>query len=401
LSVLFLACHLPWPPVSGGRRREWELIRRLADRGVAIDLVAVSKTPDEDQRNAPRLRDHCRSVTVVPAEPGAPDHLAGQVRRHHAPPARDHVGARIAAGHVDLVHVESFYLHHLLPEPCPVPVVLTDQNVEFDLWAQRARLTRDPAERRELSAEAARTREAELAAWAAADRCVAVTADDARRMRSVVPDLTVDVVPDGIDRFVTSAGPPAGPPSAVFVANFAYQPNVDAALHLLRDVTPRVAAMVPEARWSLVGNQPPDEVLAAAAAQPQVEVTGRVPSVAPYLDRAHVVACPLRVGGGVKVKVLEALSHGKAVVTTSIGAQGLEEASDALVIADDAEAFARATARLLVSPSARRRAERRARVAATRLPTWDAAADALAGIWAEILVAEPPAVDLGERRATV
>jgi glycosyltransferase involved in cell wall biosynthesis len=110
-----------------------------------------------------------------------------------------------------------------------------------------------------------------------------------------------------------------------------------------------------------------------------VEVTGRVPDVAPYLQQADVVLCPLRVGGGVKVKVLEALRAGKAIVSTPVGCQGLGAARGAVRVATTAGHFAAATAELLNDAPARAAAERRA--AAAPLPTWDAAAEALADCW--------------------
>jgi glycosyltransferase involved in cell wall biosynthesis len=379
LRILFVTCHLPWPPVSGGRRREWELLRRL--EGVDVDLVAVSKTPEEDRRNTARMAEVCRTVTVVPVEPGAPDHLAAQVRRHHAPAARRRLAALTEGA--DLVHLEAFYLAHLLPPTVARPVVLTDQNVEFDLWDQRAAITADPQERRRLQAEADRTWAAEVAAWEAADRCVAVTEEDAARMREVVPGLPVTVVPDGVVERLADpmGGSPDGPPTVTFVANFAYEPNLDAARHLLDDIAPRVDARVGGVCWQLVGNDPPPDLLDRAARRQNVLITGRVPYVAPYLDGADVVLCPLRVGGGVKVKVLEALAHGCAVVTTPVGAQGLGSATSGLVVAEGPEDLAARTSRLLLDPAARATARAAARAAAAAQPTWDDAARQLVAVY--------------------
>src|SRR5215210_56143 len=123
LRVLFLTCHLPYPPSSGGRRREFELLQRLS-RWVDFDLVAVSKTVDEDRAFVHRLAPMCRTVGVAEAVAG--DDGAQQVRRHACPALVDEI-ARRAAG-VDLVHVEGFYLMQHVPAECPVPVVLVEQN---------------------------------------------------------------------------------------------------------------------------------------------------------------------------------------------------------------------------------------------------------------------------------
>jgi glycosyltransferase involved in cell wall biosynthesis len=124
---------------------------------------------------------------------------------------------------------------------------------------------------------------------------------------------------------------------------------------------------------------------AARVAGDDVVVTGRVPSVEPYFERAQVIVCPLREGGGVKVKVLEALARGKAVVTTSVGVQGLGPAADdALRVEDRPRRFARAVAEILRDETERRRLEQAAKALAATLPTWDDAVDGLIGCYQEL-----------------
>lgn len=386
MRVLFLTCHLPYPLVSGGRLREHELLRRLP--GVEVHLVAVTKTYGEDAANAPFLEGTCASVTVFPAEATPPpSRLPAQVGRHRSAAAAEHVARLLRDGRVDLVHAEGFYLDHLVPRPCPRPKLLVEQNVEFRIWEQRAAVARGRREREAHGREAATTRSAEVAAWRSADRLAAVTEDDRSAMLAVAPGLEVRVVPDGAP--ARSPALPRRPaqvagPLAVFVANFAYQPNADAAVHLCRDVWPSVLERVPGAGLYLVGNAPPPEVTRLARRARSVTVTGRVPSVEPYLAAADVVACPLRLGGGVKVKVLESLARGKATVTTSVGAQGLAAAASALVVADAPAHFAAAVADLLSDPARRAILEARARAVGASLPTWDDAAAALRDCYEEL-----------------
>ena len=211
-------------------------------------------------------------------------------------------------------------------------------------------------------------------------------------MRAAVPDLEVRLVPDGVDHHPTldrASGPsevilPRNEgPIVTFVANFGYLPNVDAALYLAERILPRVAARVPSVKVFLVGNAPPPQI--RALQNDHIVVTGRVPSVEPYLDAADVVVCPLREGGGVKVKVLEALRRAKAVVTTSVGAQGLHpEASGALVVRDEPRSFARAVTELLLDETARRQLEKAAQRFSNALPTWEEAARALGDCYQEL-----------------
>jgi polysaccharide biosynthesis protein PslH len=384
LRALFLTCHLPYPPVSGGRLREFELLRRLACE-VELHLCAVSKTFQEDLAAAARLKGLCASVAVFPAMPSGEDGVPSQVRRHRSPDASEYVRSLLGDRLVDLVHVEGFYLLDHVPEPSPIPVLLVEQNIEYTLWEQRVALAPHAAAQRRAFLDFRETRAYELDAWQRATLCASVTDEDRRAMLQVAPQLTVRVVPDGVDHLGSSplTSVPSQP-ELVFVANFAYQPNVDAAFWFCREIFPRVREQVPQVRALLVGNGPPTEVQALAC--DHICVTGRVPSVAPYLDRAAVVVSPLRVGGGIKVKMLEALSRCKAIVSTSVGVQGLGKGiRDCVAVADDATAFSTACASLIRQPRARRRLEQRARMFVATLPTWDEAAESLLSCYRELL----------------
>jgi polysaccharide biosynthesis protein PslH len=400
--VLFLSCHLPWPAISGGRRRELELIRRLSRR-FDIHLVVVSKTFAEDVSNAAVMRRFCREVEVFPAtgprelpagrEPWEPH----QVSRHHSEAATGRVGEILAREHVDLIHVEGYYLMQHVPDWAQPPVLLVEQNVEYDL--ERQRLAAGGSAHRSAYLEYLRARAAEVATWTQATAVAAVTREDRELISTALgvdgtPRGYGDVLllPDGADH-LPNLRPVSGrrrvlrpaEPLVTLLANFAYSPNVDAALHLYHDILPFVREAVPEVQLWLVGNDPPPAVRALAG--PHVRVSGRVPDVAPYLDAADVIACPLRIGGGIKVKAIEALRRGKALVSTSVGVQGLDGATRAAVaVADEPEAFAAQLVRLLRDEAARAELERRAERAATRLPTWADAAQSLAAAYDDLLV---------------
>jgi polysaccharide biosynthesis protein PslH len=395
--VLFLTCHLPWPPVSGGRRRELELIKRLSAR-FDVHLVATSKTIYQDRCNVPALQRICHRVEVFPVAWPERDERNDplQVRRHRCPAVAARVNQILAREPVDLVHVEGFYLMQHLPDRTRVPVLLVEQNVEYDLERQRRAVSSSPHSAR-ARLECHRTREVELACWRRATRLAAVTPEDHQMMDGAVPDADVGLVPDGADHLPRGRSANVAPslarptaPLLVFVANFAYAPNVDAAAHLVNDILPRIRRTIPDVHLWLVGDKPPHEV--RALENDRVRVTGRVRDVTPYVDAADVVVCPLRIGGGIKVKAIEALRRGKALVCSSVGAQGLAaDVRDAVLIADDPQSFAGSVAGLLRHPGRRAELERQAAQAAISLPTWDEAARALGAIYDELLEAPVPA----------
>jgi glycosyltransferase involved in cell wall biosynthesis len=173
-----------------------------------------------------------------------------------------------------------------------------------------------------------------------ADAVVVLTVRDREAMLPYSPATPLVVIPLGIEapeRPLDPAGQP--PPSVLFVGNFNHPPNVEAAVRLAGSIFPRVRQRYPEAVLHLVGDAPP------GIDGPGVVVTGRVPSVEPWLDRAAVVAAPLSSGGGMRVKVLEALAAGKAVVASPLAAEGLEGAP--LLLAESDEETAEAIAGLL------------------------------------------------------
>ena len=174
------------------------------------------------------------------------------------------------------------------------------------------------------------------------------------------------------------------PPRVLFVGSFGHPPNADAAVRLARAIMPAVRARVPDALLEIVGDAPPPAVRELAG--DGVVVTGRVPDVGPHLERAAVVAAPLHLGGGMRVKVLESLAAGKALVATPRALAGLEldAGRHALVASTDAE-LSDAVAALLEDPERRRGIGAAAREWAVAQLDWEHAAAAYAELYADLL----------------
>lgn len=388
--ILFLTCHLPHPPISGGRRREYELIRRLSER-YDIHVCAVTKTYEHDRAQADALRDYCVAIDLFPkSELKVADGLpsatrSSLVRRNASAELLRCVHQNLAWA--DLIHVEGFYMVQHVPQIRSVSVMLVEQNVEFHLWRQRAHLARGIEDRTPMVMEYLRTLRDETAAWRKVDIIGTLTERDRQAVRDAGPALQVRLVPDGVDHLAGARFPDAARadrnPRIVFVANFAYEPNVDAALFLCHEIVSRIHRSEPAVDVWLVGNSPPQEVWDLSS--DRVVVTGTVPDVRPYLETADLVVCPLRIGGGIKVKVLEAMFRGKTVVTTTVGAQGLERATGALAVHDEPGRFAKTVVALLRDPERRRAIGESARAFALGMPTWDDAARAVENCYQELL----------------
>lgn len=392
--VLYLTHHLPWPALSGGRLREAELLKRVKGT-FDVEVVAVSKVPDFDAAHVAEATRHGIRARVFPTEPSGVSGCSPLVRRHWSPQARSYLAEQVTSQEPPVLHVEGHYLLNLLPPQARSMTLVVDHNIESSLYRQRAALAAVGRDRTRLLRHADLTERAERAAWDSAAIVGAVSDEDAQVIRTAVPQQEVKVIPDGADhlrrQYHVSNGQ-RGRSRLVFVGNFGYQPNQDAARTLVADVFPAVLARCPDATLAIVGPAPPSWLVDAARRQPRIRVTGWVPDVSEWLDAAEVVVCPLTIGGGVKVKMLEALTMGLAIVTTPIGLQGLRFLpEDAVVECKDIDGVIEACITLLKSPVSRNALRARAAEAATRLPTWDQAAQSLSTIWTTLVVDVPRA----------
>lgn len=201
------------------------------------------------------------------------------------------------------------------------------------------------------------------------DLTLVCSTKDRDSLRARVPGARIEVVANAVTMPDTVTPPPAGAPVRIlFVGTMSYPPNRDGAVFFCEDVLPRLRARTPAGlAVSLVGFDPPPEVRRLGDL-PDVTVTGGVDSVVPYYRAAHFVVAPIRYGGGTRIKILEALAHERAVVSTTIGAEGLDLVPEReILVADSADDFAEACARLIAAPDLRDRLARdgRCRVTAT------------------------------------
>lgn len=224
----------------------------------------------------------------------------------------------------------------------------------------------------------------ERRALAAVDAVVTFTECDRREVLRVQPVASVTCIPLATEVPSQPLSAAGARPSIVFIGNFVHPPNVDAATRLVVDIFPRLEHSHPESILYIVGEGPPRELVRHS--RRRVIVAGRVPDVTPYLDAATVIAVPIRMGGGIRVKVLEALAAGKAVVASSRALEGLGvvDGEQALVAETDAE-FADAIGRLLADRELRVALARRARQWACVNLRWERSIEAYEALYDRLL----------------
>jgi glycosyltransferase involved in cell wall biosynthesis len=393
--LLFLLPFVPRLDARHGGRTTAGLIARLADRHDAA-LICL-RAADEGSVDA-AIRKRCELVEEVPANSLSPAsrgiRLLWWLAMGHPievfdSSSRD-FGERVRTvardWRPDVIHLElermAHYLDALAGAEASRVLVAMEAAGRTALDIKRAARG---AQRIVRTLDLRAWRRYEPTALRQVDAVVCYTERDRQALRSIAPDVPIARIPLCLDVPHQPLDPlGASPPAVLFVGGYGHLPNVDAAVRLATHIFPRIRARCPEAILYLVGDKPPPRVRRLAGED--VVVTGRVDDVSPYLDKAAVVVAPLRLGGGTRVKVLETLAAGKAMVASPLAAEGIEAIDgDHLILAESDEELADAAARLLTDPYARGSLARNARQWALTRLDWEATVEAYEALYARTL----------------
>jgi sugar transferase (PEP-CTERM/EpsH1 system associated) len=254
----------------------------------------------------------------------------------------------------DLIHVNQIMVWQYLPRPAKTPVILCNDNVWTDLAERDWQAASGVLDRFFKKNDAGKMRRYETKALTSADHCVVVSREDEILTRQLAPETPISIIPNGVDTDYFRPSPEtSGPPNLVFTGAMGWPPNADAMIYFCRDILPLIRREFPAVQLTIAGLQPSDDVKELAQ-DPQIHVTGFVPDVRPFVAGASVYIVPLRSGSGTRLKILEAMAMGKAIVSTPIGAEGLEVVDGRhLILADRPQDFAEAVCRLLKDPTRR------------------------------------------------
>lgn len=389
LRVLYLTHHGPLPALSGGRLRDACLIPELA-KLADVEVWAVSRTAAAD-REAMQGYPHALSWRIYRDDgPRQPYPTRASVE------ARADLSARMAGLRpFDVIHVEGHYLFHLLAEEHRDCAVVVEHNVESHLLAQRLNLqglapSSDDAFQR-LSAQ-------EEDVWRAALLVITLSEEDRERIALRAPAANLAVSTDGADHLPSLTARTKAyidEPTIGFLANYAYPPNRDALAWLKDDLYPAIVRQLPGCRLLLAGSNLEDAI-AGLNLPDGVLAQGWYPDLTDFWRSIDVMVCPLRIGGGVKVKMIEALRSGALAVTTSIGVEGLHPSvRSAIMCADSADDFVAATVRMCTDEPLRLMKQIRLAKVQDDLPTWAQVAATLHEHW--LRVSQPTLGGIGAR----
>lgn len=391
--VLMVTSRLPWPPTEGHQLRSWHLLRALARRH-EVTLLSCLRPDDEagpDAARPPgvaRLALHPLRQGMLPTAMQVASGVAGRlpfvVHRYADTDLQARVGE--LARDADLVHFDMLPLMACASSVPPgIPVVYNAHNVEHVLLRSRGDNEKRPLHRGFLRSQTGKLGRFEAAACRRADLVLACSEPDRAQLVELGARDAI-TVPNGVDLEGNRPGEGDDDGSLVFVGQMGWFPNRDGVEWFLADVLPRILARRPRLRFTIVGKAQGLQVPAGVVGN--VEVTGFVDDLRPLVQRASIYVVPLRMGSGTRLKVLEAMAFGKAIVTTAIGSEGIElERGVHAEFADDAQAFAERVLALLDEPARRLALGAHARRLAEARYGWDAIGDAMLPHYDRLLAA--------------
>ncbi len=365
LRILWVKVGGLWPPNTGGRLRSLHMIAELSQRH-RVSLITTRHPADESTGLGARLP-ACERIDAIPytLPKQGTAHFALAVARSWASPypadlwrwriapVRARIREWIKEG-VDLCVADFLVAMPNLPTRTSVPVVLFEHNVEYMIWKRLHEVEKRPWRRALLELEWRKMRHYEARACVRAGLTVAVSDADRGLLAANAPGADIRAIGTGVDTaYFHPNSAVEAPASLVFTGSMDWYPNEDAIMYFIAAILPQLRQEVPGLSVAVVGRDPSDRLRAACAAA-GVHVTGTVADVRPYVAEAAVYVVPLRIGGGTRLKIFEALAMGKAVVSTRVGAEGLPIVSgEHFLQADSPTDFAQAVVTLLKDPGRR------------------------------------------------
>lgn len=394
LRILWLKTELLHPVDKGGRIRTYQMLRELKQSHHITYLTLDDGTAAAD---APQLAtEYCHELVRIPFRRSAnfspafwfelarsiASPLPYTILRYRSTAFRRALTELVERQSFDVVVCDFLMPAVNVPASLPCPTVLFQHNVEADIWRRHVEVATSPPRRAVLYLEWQKIRRFERASCRRFDQVITVSAEDRDTIRTEY-DVAASDVPTGVDTayFSRSGVDSRRPRHLVFTGSMDWLPNIDGMKFFVEQVLPRIRSELPDVSLTIIGRDPTPEVLALADGDARITVTGRVDDVRPGMEEAAAFVVPLRVGGGTRLKIYEALAMECPVVSTRVGAEGLPlEDGREILLADGPEDFASAVVRLLTDPTLAAQLAANGADVVRRRFGWDRAAEEFARI---------------------
>jgi sugar transferase (PEP-CTERM/EpsH1 system associated) len=364
MRVLVLTSRFIWPLTDGGAIRDFNLLRETS-RFHDVYLLCFLGSP-KDRANFDMLKPYCKKIIGVDLERGkimsAANAILGTLgprpfimREYWRPAMASMIEKVVSEERIDVIHAHFLHMGQYAANRNGAAFVLDAHNLEHVLWKRVAGKLRNPLKRAFAGIQSGKLARWERSVAAETDVGVVLSDEDRSEYLRIAPGADVATVPNGVDlEYWHPFEGGVEPGSIIYFGNLGWLPQADAVIAFVNETFPRVVASNANAKLYIVGNAPPDSIRRLAC--DRIVVTGFVEDIREYIARAAVVVMPLRIGAGTKHRILQALAMKKAIVASSIAAEGMELSDSVnVMIADDADTFAKRTVELLDDPGLRER----------------------------------------------
>jgi sugar transferase (PEP-CTERM/EpsH1 system associated) len=394
MNVLIFTPYLPYPLNNGGLIRVHHLVVNIA-RSHNVTLLCLEPDNDAQAAGIEVLRAQGVTVELAPADRGQLKQYKRMYQlaslfssktyeyyKYHSKALQNRIDELCQAEHFDLILTEFSQMgYYQLPDN--IEKYVDQHNVEYEIMQRTFETERSPLRKFLAKAEWRKYYHHEIENCEKFDACLTTSQRDADILKSrMSSDTQFHVIPNGVDsEFFQPATDTANPNLILFTGTISYYPNVEGILWFAKSVWPIIKQKKPDAQFCIAGKAPPAEVQALAS-DPDIEVTGAVDDMRDYYAKAAVVVVPLRVGGGTRLKILEAMAMGKAIVSTAVGAEGINYTKEQdILIEDEPNTFADATIRVMSDGTLRDTLESQGRALVEKQYDWRAVTEQLCRIF--------------------
>jgi sugar transferase (PEP-CTERM/EpsH1 system associated) len=390
MRILWIKTELLHPVDKGGKIRTYNMLRELKRHHHVTYLTLDDGTADPSARDD--ALQYCHELACVPHTPSEKfnrqfylelarnlfSRLPYAIKKYQSAQLQKEIRERTSGGKIDLVVCDFLAPAGNVPSDLDCPTVLFQHNVEAMIWRRHHEMQRNPIKKGYLFSEWLKMRAFEKKACRNFDAVVAVSQEDCEQMRNEYDVAAVFEVPTGVDTnfFKPRSNVAADPHNLVFTGSMDWLPNEDAITYFTQEVMPLIKRTIPGVTLTVVGRNPYPSLVQLARRDRSVIVTGRVDDVRQYMERAAAYVVPLRIGGGTRLKIYEAMAMEKAIVSTTIGAEGLPLSDGVeILLADTAEAIAEAVIKVLSDPTFAKRLGARAAATVREKFGWQGVAE--------------------------
>ena len=401
MNILWLKTELLHPVDKGGKIRSYNMLKALKRDCRITYLTLDDGTADTTAREL--ASEYCHDLVCVPHQRrekftagfyvelalNLASDLPYAIKKYESPEMRDEINRLLASQRIDVVVCDFLAPAVNMPPNLDCTTVLFQHNVEAMIWKRHYEVQTNTARKAYLYRQWQKMRAFEAKACPTFDSVIAVSREDREQMQQEYRLDNVFDVPTGVD---TAYFQPTGkvatrPHHLVFTGSMDWLPNEDGIRYFTDQIMPRIKESVPDVTLTVVGRDPYPSLVELSKRDPSVTVTGRVEDVRPYIEEAAVYIVPLRIGGGTRLKIYEAMAMEKPVVSTTIGAEGLPvKAGEEIVLADTPEAFAESVVGLFRQESFSTQIGQRSAAKVRAEFGWESVADDFAAICERAMV---------------